>query len=84
MAAQRTACCQHKGAEHECDSHGAKLGARCTIPGCGCPGWAGRAPRRTNAKRASELKAAGLENAEIRERLGVSVSTATGWRKRRS
>ena len=72
-------CCAHRGLDHVGDGSFAAPGARCTMPGCKCKGWTTRVGKRQTGipERIRALRAEGLSNAEIRERLGVSVSAVT-------
>lgn len=84
-AAIVTACCPHKGADHAATESGnLSPGVPCTIPDCRCQGWVSGCRSRGTAERVRDLQADGLDNREIRERLGISTSAASGPRRRRA
>ena len=72
-------CCAHRGLDHASSRPSPLAGASCTMPGCRCRGWKTRVGKRQTGipERIRALRAEGLSNAEIRERLGVSVSAVT-------
>ena len=73
-------CCPHRALDH--GRRGTPTaGDHCTVPGCPCRGWVPRAGKGKTPTglpaRIRELRAVGLTNGVIRERLGCSYQQVT-------
>ena len=77
-------CCPHNGSAHESGGSNIPAGARCTIPGCPCPGYLPRVKKRavtSPVMKVLTLFAEGLDGPTIAARLGVSPSFVYHARK---